>query len=238
MMRVAAIARRDLLAFFTQPVGWLVVALFLLVSGVVFSLQVYLPAQPATLRAFFSSAVWMFSFIIPAVTMRSLAGEFRQGTIETLLTSPVADWEVIFGKFAAAFGVVVTMLLPTALYIVLLEFAADVDYGPIFTGYLGLLLLGAMYTALGVLASTATQSLMAAYLGAFFFWLFVGFVTTQGGATLGEPWSEWLYNASPRRHMTGLAKGVFDVPAIVYFLSLTVLFLLLAVRLLESKRWR
>ncbi len=238
MMRLGAIARRDLRAFFAQPVGWLVVALFLLVSGVVFSLQVYVPAQPATLRAFFSSAVWMFSFIIPAITMRSLASEFRQGTIETLLTSPVADWEVIFGKFVAAWGVVVAMLVPTLLYIVLLSVAAQIDLGPILTGYLGLLLLGAMYTALGVLASTATQSLMAAYLGAFFFWLFVGFVTTQGAAALGDAWAQWLSSASPRAHMAPLAKGVLDLPAIVYFLSLTALFLLLAVRLLESKRWR
>ncbi|MFG0251799.1 MAG: ABC transporter permease, partial [Phycisphaerales bacterium JB038] len=217
---------------------WVVVALFLLVSGVVFSLQVYLPAQPATLRAFFSSAVWMFSFIIPAVTMRSLASEYRQGTIESLLTSPVADWEVIFGKFLAAFGVVAAMLAPTLLYAVLLGFSSDLELGPIVSGYLGLLLLGAMYTALGVLASTTTQSLMAAYLGAFFFWLVVGFVTTQGAATLGESWGAWLYAASPRRHMAGFAKGVIDFAAIVYFLSLTALFLLLAVRLLESKRWR
>ncbi len=238
MMRLAAIAKRDLVAFFTQPVGWLVVALFLLVSGAVFTLQVYLPAQPATLRAFFSSAVWMFSFIIPAITMRSLASEFRQGTIESLLTSPVADWEVIFGKFLAALGVVLAMLVPTLLYALLLEFSSDLDLGPVFTGYLGLLLLGAMYTALGILASTATQSLMAAYLGAFFFWLVVGFLTTQGAAALGESWGAWLYAASPRRHMAGLAKGVVDLSAIIYFLSLTALFLLLAVRLLESRRWR
>ncbi|HEB61428.1 MAG TPA: ABC transporter permease, partial [Phycisphaeraceae bacterium] len=183
-------------------------------------------------------AVWMLSFIAPAITMRLLAGEYRQGTIETVQTSPVADWQVIWGKFLAAFCMLLVMLVPTLVYLLMLQMVSKPDYGPVFSGYLGLLLLGAMYLALGTLASTMTQSLMAAYLGAFFFWIFAGFATSQGAAALGSPWDTVLYACSPRLHTANLAKGVISLVDIVFFLSLTVFFLLLAVRILESRRWR
>ncbi|MCK4871267.1 MAG: ABC transporter permease subunit [Phycisphaerales bacterium] len=238
MNRVGAIAMRELGSYFQQPVGWFVVALYLALSGFVFSLEIYVPAQHASLRIFFASSVWIFSFVAPAVTMRLISAELRQGTFETLITSPVTDWEVILGKYLAAVAVLLVMLAPTVMYVVLLELVADLEYGPIAAGYLGLILLGMMYMALGVLTSAATESQMAAYLGALFFWLIVALVTTQGAAVLGEPWDKFLYACSPRLHMSNLAKGVVGFADIVYFLTVSAMLLVLAVKLLESRRWR
>jgi ABC-2 type transport system permease protein len=130
------------------------------------------------------------------------------------------------------------MLAPTLSYVVLLAMVSKPDYGPILLGYAGVLLLGMTALSTGVLTSTATQSQMAAYLSAFFFWLIVGVLGARGAAALGPPWDEYLYACLPRRHMANLARGAFHLADIVYFLSLTLVFLALAVKLLESRRWR
>jgi len=171
--------------------------------------------------------------------MRLISEELRLGTIEPLMTCPVADWEVVFGKWLAALGFFVAMLSPTILFVLLLEIYSNPEYGPILCGYLGLLLVGALYLSFGLLASTLWSSQILAYLVALFFWLFYWGVTTMLPQFLGGERADLLFWLNiNNRFSNDFAKGVLDTSSIVYFLSGTVFFLVAAVKVLESRRWR
>ncbi len=240
MERTIAIARRELLAYFATPVGYVVIFLFLFVSGVMFTVGVLLPGQAATMRQFFDLSVFLLLFIAPAISMRLISEEFRLGTIEPLMTCPVSDMQVILGKWAASVGFFVMMLLPTLLFVVVLEMYSTPDYGPIIGGYLGLVMIGALYLASGILASTLWSSQILAYLIALFFWLVFWGLTSLLPHTLasGRIADLLFWFSVNYRFNNDFAKGVLDLSTIVYFASATVFFLVISVKVLESRRWR
>ncbi|MBL1218857.1 MAG: hypothetical protein D8M59_15360 [Planctomycetes bacterium] len=239
MSRTIALARREMASYFCTPVGYVVIALFLLVSGFLFSVDVLSPGRPATMRPFFETTAFMLIFLAPAISMRLLAEELRIGTIEGLMTCPVNDVEVVIGKWVGAMLFFVAMLVPTFLFVVILEIYAAPDYGAIVCGYLGLLLVGGVYLAVGLVASSLWGSQILAYLMALFFWLIFWGVTTVLPANLPDPWSDMLFWMSvTRRFSTDFAKGVIDAGSAVYLLSGIILFLVIATKVIESRRWR
>lgn len=230
------IARRELASYFTSPIAYAVTAVFLLVAGYLFWVILYY-SREATMRYLFYNVTTLLLLVGPALTMRLIAEERRTGTIELLLTSPVRDGEVIAGKFLAALGLWALMLALTLVYPALLKLFGNPDFGPIVSGYLGLLLAGGAVLALGVIASTVTSNQVIAALVAFGLSLFLWLADALQGIATGALGSFFSY-LSMSTHFYDLAKGVIDTRDVVFYLSLTFGSLFVATRLLETRRWK
>src|SRR5436190_3713945 len=152
MSPALVISRRELRTYFNSPVAYIVVTVFTLITGYLFFSQLFMEQQ-AEMRTFFGLMPWMFMFLGPAITMRLLADEKSSGTLELLITMPVRDWEVVIGKFLAAMGLLCAALGLTLVFAITVRFLGPLDRGPAIGGYLGLLLMGGAYVAIGVMAS-------------------------------------------------------------------------------------
>ena len=162
MRNVWTITTRELNSYFVSPVAYVVSAAFLLISGVLFSLIITSTLQ-ASLNGAFGNITFILILVAPILTMKLLAEEVRMGTLELLLTSPVDDWQVVVGKYLGSLILFAVMLLaPTLVYVVFLVAFGQPDFGPIISGYLGVLLLGGAFLAVGVLASSLTQNQVVA----------------------------------------------------------------------------
>jgi ABC-2 type transport system permease protein len=266
MSATLAIARRELLAYVLSPVGYIITALFLFFTSLVYFGAAPLlmgagfsQGQPASLRLFFQIGVWVLFVIGPAISMRTISEELRLGTLETLLTAPISETQIILGKFFGSLGFLVLMLLPTVLFVFALELYGRPDYGELFCGYLGLLLIGAAYLASGMLISTLTSSQVLAYIATIFFWLILllatmvlPYLATLAEGLAGRPENSalletllgWLQGAArflaagnPRARVLDFVNGLVDTFNIVYFLSFTILFLVASIRALGARRW-
>lgn len=239
MMRgTLVIAKRELAAFFRVPLGWVVMALFLFLSGFVFvgfSLQ---PGAPATMRDFFSFWWRVMVVVSPAVSMRLLAEEHRTGTIDPLLSSPVTEISVVVGKFLGAFGFLCVCLAPTLVYAAVLLKLAGPDPGPIFAGYMGVLLLGAFQLALGLLFSALTSSQTLAFLATLVTLLVIEAGAAYAPRLLPQPWDQLPQALSTDRRIADFAKGVIDTAHVAFFLIVTVWLCGLAALVLRTRRWR
>ena len=236
MRTTLAIARREYRSFFLVPSGYLVGALFLLANGIIFLTTVFLPGQPATLRAVFGFDVMVLLLLCPAVTMRSICEERRLGTFELLAASPAGSSSLVVGKFMAAFASLATMLVPTLVLVLLLELYGRPDPGEVLAGYLGLLLVGSMYLAGGLLASTIAGSQTIAYLLSVFFFILVSLSRTALPAWVGPDVWGVLSTFDPFLRMEDFTIGLIDTSSIVYFLVVTGWFLLAAVAVIETER--
>lgn len=244
MRAVAAISARELRAFFLTPGGYVVAALFMLANGWFFVRYVFGQGETATLRPVFAFGMVVFVLVCPAVTMRMISEELRLGTIEALLTSPVTSTQIIAGKFAAALGFLLLLLLPTAVFVAALEVYGRPDYGELLCGYLGLALAGSAYLASGLLASTLTANQVIAYLITVFSWLLLllGVKGLPGADLLPVAWRDSLAGVlaalDPDLRMRDFAIGLLDTANVVFFVSATGLLLVAAVQSLEARRWR
>ncbi|MBC7236662.1 MAG: ABC transporter permease subunit [Chloroflexi bacterium] len=238
MKNVYHIARRELGAYFVSPIAYVVIAIYLAVVGGLFGFILYY-SREATMRYVFLHGVSILFLVLvtQVLTMRLLAEEQRMGTIELLLTSPVRDWEVVLGKFLAGLGVFIVMVLLTGYFVIVLLRVGDPDIGVLLSGYLGYILLGASLLAIGVFSSSLTQNqIVAAVVGigiTLVLWL-TGALGEFVGSTL-----EGIVTYVPIfDHLQDLVRGVIDTKDIIYYLSVTALFLFLSVRVLESRRWK
>lgn len=244
MSRLGALIRRELLAYFYAPVPYLVMFLFLAMTWIVVvpSLQ---GNQARIDYAFvFSWLDFALLFLIPLLTMSSVADERSKNTLETLLTAPVTDWQVIFSKWFGTFAFYAVMLVPTLIYwVVFLVLGKDkqaLDTGPVLTSYLGVLLLGGLYIAIGIFASSLTENgPLSAFLA---FCLMIGLMVGEVFPFVRESSWAWIRDTaeyiSQRGHFQQFMRGRIPVHDLVYFVMMTVLFLFLSVRALESRKWR
>ena len=230
------IARRELYAYFVSPIAYLVAAAFLLLSGLFFVVGAA-RWQDATLQPMFGSLSIVLIFLAPVLTMRLLSREQDQGTIELLLTAPVRDWEVVTGKFLSSLVYYAGTLALTGLYIPVLVLYGHPDLGTIGSGYLGLVLLGAALLALGVLSSSLTGNQIVAAV--------IGIVASVGlwlldllGSLFGGGVQQLIGYLTPSGHYYNLIDGIVDTRDLIYYLSATFLFLFLASRVIEARRWR
>lgn len=235
-MNTFVIAKRELSAFFVSPTTYIVGALFLFVTGLFFVMTLAVE-NVATLNQVFLVISIMSLVLAPLLTMRLLAEEARSGTLELLLTAPVRDWEVVLGKFLAVFTFFVALLIPTLYYLFLLTRFDRPDIPVTLSGYLGIILLGAMLIGLGMLTSTlSSNQIMAAGLGIVLsvgFWLIGGLGYFFPGF-IGDV----LKYLSIQEHLFDFMLGLISLTNIIYFLSITAAALFLAIRILEIRRWR
>lgn len=238
MSQTLHIAGRELRAYFLSPSGYIIIALFMLITGGVFFFGAFASGELASLRPVFGLGTWLLAFIAPALTMRLISEELRLGTLEMLMTCPVREVEVILGKFLGAMGLLILMLLPTAVFVIALEVYGRPDYGELMCGYLGLLLAGTAYLSSGVLASTLTTSQPVAFLLALFFWMTLGIATKILPQHVGEDWVGLIFAIDPDIRLRDFTIGLVDTSNIVYFLSIAAVFLIASVVSLQSRRWR
>jgi ABC-2 type transport system permease protein len=247
MRKTWAIVRRELIAYFSSPLAYIVLTAFLLMQGYIFFLIISFLNNPQTpamtpLRLFFGGTIffWLFLlFVVPVITMRLIAEERRSGTVEVLLTSPVSEVQVIAGKFAAAMLFYITLWLPTVIYVLVLTRHSEIDIGPVLSGYLGIVLLGFLFLSVGTLASTFTDNQLIAAIIAFaaMIALFsIGLVEQL--MISSSPVKSALAHMNLWTQMDDFAKGIVDTRHVIYQLSVGVLFLFLAAKSLEVKKWR
>lgn len=239
-----ALLLREIKSFFGSPIGYLVIAIFLLLNGLF--LWVFdngfniLNSGFADMGPFFTLSPWILIFLIPAVTMRSFSDEKKQGTLELLFTKPLSVWEIVNGKFLGAFILIVLALLPTLIYVaVLSNFGnpqGNIDMGSTMGSYFGLLFLIAGYTAIGVFSSTLSENQIVAFIIAVFlcFVLYFGF---EGVSALFGANSGIVAKIGMDYHFKSMSRGVIDTRDVLYFASIAILFLSFTVYKLKSLKW-
>lgn len=238
MSRTITIAQRELSSMFRVPAGWIVIALFAFLTAVLFVNQTLVPGQPGTLRYFFLYAGWLLIPIAPAVSMRLMSEEYRSGSIESLRTAPAGDWAVTLGKYLGSVGFLLLMLIPTLVYPLVLYLVSDPapDLGPIAAGYLMLLLVGMLYLAIGMLASSLTSSQTLAFLGTVMSLILLMVLTSVIADQVGVRWGMMLRSLSITARVSELAKGVISTSTIAFFLIGSVWMLVLGTGSLEIRR--
>ncbi len=231
------IARKELNSFFDSLVAYILLIAFLGFSGFftwLWGNDIFYHKQ-ASLQVFFSVALWSLFFFIPAITMRQFAEEKKSGTIELLLTKRITDRQLVAGKFLACFLLVVIALAFTLPYYISVARLGNIDHGSTITGYLGLMLMSSAYIAIGLFASSLTNNQIVAFLLA----LLIGVVFQFIFGALGSGQPGWigglLSDLSIPGHYESMSRGVIDTKDLVFFLSITMLGLLLT-QLMISKR--
>ncbi len=249
-MKVLTLAKRELAAYFYSPMAYVIAALFLAMVGLIFLLGVHVPflkislepvfrsGAESTLRPLFDVLAYGLVVVIPLLTMRVVSEEFRTGTIETLMTAPVTDAQVIGGKFLGAMILYVILLATTLVYFGLIAAFGQPDLGVAAIGYLGMLLLGGTYVAVGVFASTITRhQLVAGIIGIAILAFFTGGIYLLVLLVPPEQASA-VSRLNMITYFSDFSKGVLDVRGVIFFVTLTAFFLFLSVKVLESRRWR
>lgn len=233
-----AIAKREFRTFFASPIAYIVLGGFLLLAGWLYFSTLFLAGQ-ASLRGFFGLVPVLFVVLVPAITMRAVAEERKAGTIELLLTLPMADWQVVAGKFVAALGMVAVGLAWTAPYALsvaaLAGPGAPFDWGPVFAGYLGLLLLASSFIALGLWGSALSRNQIVGFIVGLVLCFAFTFVD-KFAALLPEALGQVLQYLSVDYHFDNIARGVLDTRDLLFYVSLTALGLVLTTRSLSSAR--
>lgn len=217
MKQALHIFKKEFSGYFISPIAYIVIAIFLVVTGWFFFTTFFLYNQ-ASLRNFFSLLPLIFSFVIPAVTMRLFSEELNVGSYELLLTMPVTFQDVILGKFMACIAFIAAMLLPTVAYPILVSIMGDLDWGPVVGGYLGAVLLGGAFTAVGLFASSMTRNQIVAFIVAtaicFSLTLIDKMLFFLPQSLLGV-----LAYLGAGYHFQNIAKGIIDSRDIIYFFS-------------------
>ena len=237
-LRVAtAIAVKEIQTYFTSPMGYIVALVYLAVSGFWFGLSISGFFPEASTEGYIRNTPFLLIILAPAMTMRLLAEEQKLGTIELLLTSPVRDWEVVLGKFAASLVFFVATMSMTLYYVILLYAFGNPDSGPIWSGYVGLILYGATALSIGLLASSLTNNQIVSLVVGLGILLVLTLIE-QAAGLLDGAWATLLSQIGLTTHLDDFYRGVIDTTHIVYYITFTMVFLFLTVRSLETRRWR
>jgi ABC-2 type transport system permease protein len=234
------IARRELLSFFVSPIAYVAMSLFLVACGFAFS-QDFKAGQPALMRHVFEWMLWFLAFVVPILCMGSISQELSSGTIETLMTAPVNDGEVVTGKFAGAAGFLLVLLAPTLIYVVLLAITARprLDFGPVLSGYLGMILAGSLFVAVSLFCSSLTRSQVVAAVSAFAILAVITIIPWLVGAwTMLPGFWRTVVNQAVYARYADFSKGVIDTGHVFFFILSTGAFLFFTTKVLESRRWR
>ena len=236
-----SILLREIKSFFGSPIGYLVIAIFLILNGLF--LWVFegdfniLNSGFADLSPFFTISPWILIFLIPAVTMRSFSDEKKQGTIELLMTKPISIWEIVSGKFFGAFLLIVIAIIPTFIYVYVISSLGmpegNIDMGSTMGSYFGLLFLIAGYTAIGIFTSTLSENQIVAFILSVFL-CFVFYFGIQGIASFVKDFEDIIASFGMDFHFKSMSRGVIDTRDVLYFVSITILFLSLTVYKLKS----
>lgn len=253
MRNVLAIAGKELRSYFASPIGWVMMGLFAVVFGWFFTVYLRFFVQESMqgqfgggqaanvnmrmIRPLLGNAGVLILFLLPMVTMRSYSEEKRSGTIELLLTSPLTDAEIIFGKYLGAIGMYLAWLLITALYVAILFNYGNPEVKPLLAGYLGLLLQGGAFIAIGLFISSTTKNQMVAGAATFIVLLFL-WIIGWFADSVGPTAASILNYLSITEHFDDFGKGIIDTKHVVFYLSFIAFSLFLTLKSVDSERWR
>jgi ABC-2 type transport system permease protein len=240
MKGVLTITGRESKAYFNSPVAYIFIVAFLLSAGILFFfVEGFFAAGRASMRPYFGLMPIIMAVLVPALTMRLWAEEKRQGTSELLLTMPFSDLELVLGKYLASMAVVGLALVLSVPVALMVSLFGNFDPGPIFTEYLGVLLLASSSTALGQMVSSASRNQMSAFMATAF--ILVAINLSSMATTwlqLPAPVAGLVNWISLSYHFVSFSRGILDTRDLVYFLLFTSLFLYLTARNLAAGRWR
>ena len=254
-MKLWPVFKKEMRLYFSSPVAWVVMTIFLFIAGYFFysifafytlaSMQSAMNPQmgrelnvtDSVFRPLFSNMSVILLLLMPLITMRQFAEERRSGTIELLLTYPVRDGAVLFAKYLSALALYVLMLVLTLVYPGIVIYFTRPEWGPLLTGYLGLLLMGATFPAVGIFASSLTENQIVASITTFGILLFL-WVIGWSAEYVGGAWGRVLSHLSLLDHFDTFARGVLDTKDVIYYVDVTVVALFLTLRSLEARRWK
>ena len=253
MSNIAAIAEKELRAYFASPIAYIIIGFFALVFGWFYfvsldffmrmSLQMGMPGQgqvnvnTMAIRPLMQNVSVVALFVLPLITMRTYAEEKRSGTIELLLTSPVTDFQIIMGKFLGTVALYALMLAVTSIHIGILFIYGNPELKPIIAGYLGLLLMGASFLSIGLLISSLTKNQIVA--GMITFAVLLLLWTVNWMSESAGPWMQKVLQAlSITDHFDDFSKGIISLSHVVYYLSFISFGLFLTAKSVDSERWR
>lgn len=231
------IFRKELMSYFNSPIAYIFIGAFLIVGNWLFFKTFFLLGQ-ASLRSYFSLLPWLFMFLAPALTMRLWAEEKKMGTEEFLLTLPITNWQAVLAKFFSALVFLIITLALTFSLPITVASLGSLDWGPVIGSYLGAVLLGGAYLAIGVFVSSLTRNQIIAFIIAIvicFVWFIIGedFVVVSLPKFLVGP----IQFIGLGQRFSSMARGVMDSRDFIYYGSLIGLFLWLNVKALESRKW-
>lgn len=233
MRGFAILLRKEVMALFSSPIAYVVVTVFLLIMGYSFTLTLFISHTPSLVPLFFQMFV-LFLLTVPIITMRLVAEERKLRTIEMLLTAPVSEAQIVLAKFAASFALLLLMLVLSAAYPIVLGLYGNPDWGPIYSGYLGLVLLGGALVGTGLLASTlVSNQIIAALLSLSVFLLL--WIIDDFGYLLPDPLDTLVVNLSLSGHFKPFATGSLYLSDAAFYVSATLLTLFLSVRALAQR---
>ena len=254
--KFTALLKKELNIFFSMPIAYAVITVFLVLSGYFFSsitdyyamismrsMNQYakgmmdLSMMEGIFRPYFRNMVVVLILMIPLITMRLFAEEKREGTAELLFTYPVSDLAVVMAKFMSALAVFGAMIAGSLSSFIILRIGTAYEILPVLAGFLGLLMIGSAFIMLGIFISSLTESQIVAAVISFGVLLFVLVIPWAAGS-VGPFWGAVLKGFSVVEHFDSFAKGVLDTADITYFISFFALFLFMTLRVLESKQWR
>jgi ABC-2 type transport system permease protein len=235
MRNILALYKKELRSYFNSAVAYIVITVFLLIAGWFFATQFFIMGQ-ATVRTVFAVIPWIFIVFVPAITMRAIAEEKKAGTIELLVTMPTRDWDIVLGKFLAALTLLVIALAFTLVYAVTASLLGNLDGGATFAGYVGLILVGGAFLAIGLFASSTSENQIVAFIIGVVI-IFAFYILDWVTVFVPGPIASILEFLSLDYHFNSIARGVIDSRDVIYYLSVTGFALVLSVRALESRKW-
>jgi ABC-2 type transport system permease protein len=237
MKQIFNIANRELNTFFDSLTAYVLIIIFLGFSGFftwLYGADVFFLGQ-ANLNTFFTVAYWSLFIFIPALTMRSIAGELKAGTLELLLTKPVSDWQLVLGKFLSTFYLIIIALAPTLVYYFTLWSIGPVDHSAVLLGYVGLLLMSMVYISIGILTSCISSNPIVASLSAVSIGIFFHIVFGVLGTNIMGFFGRVFNYLSLSTHFDSLSRGVVDSKDLIYFFSIAFLCLFCSKEILSNR---
>ena len=237
MRNLKAVYFKEMKSYFNSPMAYIFLVIFAVINGYFFTRTFFLFNQ-SDMRSLFNIIPLVYLFFIPAITMSLIAREKNLGTMEVISTLPLKDMDFVVGKFLAALSLVVTGLLVTSIhFFTLIQVGTNVDYGAVFTGYLGLALVGAVYSSVGTFASSVTDNQVVAFIIGIFIVLII-FLMDKMLMFVPTYLTGLIQYLSVDYHLSNISRGVIDTRNLVYFASVVGFFLFMTIRILEIRKWR
>jgi len=234
MKYILAISKKELAGYFNSPVAYIVISVFLLLSGWLFFQQFFLAGQ-VSMRALFSLTPMLLIFFAPAITMRLISEERKAGTLELLVTLPLTNANIIIGKFLAAVVLLSVAILLTIPYTITVSTLGSLDWGPVIGSYIGLILLGASYLSVGLFCSSVSRNQIVAFIVGLAL-CFGIFLLDKTLPFLPNFMASFVQYLSVDYHYNNIARGVIDTRGLVYYGSFISMFLMFAVFALDNEK--
>jgi ABC-2 type transport system permease protein len=235
MNNILTIYKKELKSYFYSPVAYIVIVVFLIITGWFFTSSLFV-AGVISMRNVFDMIPFILLFFIPAISMRTFSEEKKAGTIELLLTKPVTDFEIVLGKFFSTLSLAALTFIPTIIYAITLKFLGPVDIGSIFSAYLGLILMSGIYISIGLFCSSLTENQVVAFIISFLI-IFALFMMNKILMFVPTPLVSIIEYISSDYHFSSITRGVIDTKDLIYYFSGIYIMLLLTKTSLEGRKW-